>query len=64
MKVHQILFIATIAALCLCLFGIVGVATGLETPKMMLDCLPTIVFVLAGSTAVSWTIGTIARAVL
>lgn len=64
MKVHQILFIATMAALSLCLFGIVSVAAGLETPKTMFECLPTLTFVLACSTAVTWAIGKVARAML
>lgn len=64
MKLHEILLIATIGSLTLTLLGVLGVAYGLETPKMMFDVLPIATQVLGCSTAVCWAIGKVARAVL
>lgn len=64
MKLHQILAIATVLSIIICLFGIVGVAYGLETPKTVIEASPSVIGALAASTAVTWAIGKVARAVL
>lgn len=64
MKLHQILAIATAGTFTIILLGLSGVACGLETPRVIFDIMPNALAVLAGSTVVSWVIGTIARAVL
>ena len=64
MKVHQILLIATILATLLCVFGFVGVACGLETPKSVMVASGSFARLLGCATAVCWVIGKVARAVL
>ncbi len=64
MKLHEILLIATIGTLTITLLGFLGVAYGLETPKMIFDVFPRATQVLGCSTAVCWLVGKVARAVL
>lgn len=64
MKVHQILAIALGLSILMALFGFVGIAYGLETPKTMFDMSASLTSVLAPATAVCWAIGKIARAML
>ena len=64
MKLHQILALLTVMAVGTYVFGLLGVASGLETPKWLLYTLPIIIRVLAASTCVIWAIGAAARKVL
>lgn len=64
MKLHEILLIATIGTLTITLLGVLGVAYGLETPKMIFDVCPIATQVLGCSTAACWLVGKVARAVL
>ena len=64
MKLHQILAIALALSVLMALFGLVGVAYGLETPKTMFELSGNLTSVLAPATALSWLIGKVARAML
>ena len=64
MKITRILATTLTIVVTVYLLGLLGVAYGLETPKTVLLAAPSVIGALAASTAVTWLIERIARAVL